>query len=423
MRAFLTLWSGQLVSTIGSGMTAFALGLFVYQRTNSTTDFVLIFLSGMLPRALFSPIAGVLADRFNRRALMALSDLGSIAGLLFAIGLSTAGYLEIWHIYLVTGIGAVFSALRVPTYTAIAGSLASKERTGRVGGMIQLSEAVGQVVAPVVAGALVAAFAIKTVLWIDLATFLFSLVTLFVVRIPKLAQEVGEGRSFLDDARAGWIYLQERPGLLGLLFVFVVGNFFIGNAQALLTPLILGFSSAQALGAILSVGGSGMLLGGILMSLWGGGERRVKTILTAYFTLGLGVALAGLTSLESVTGGALFIAYFSLPFVIGTTNAVLISKVAREMQGRVFSLRVALVTLSFALAFVTAGPLADGIFKPAMAPGGPLSGLLGSLIGTGEGRGLGLMFILLGIFAMITAAVAWTFPRLRNLEAEIPDVG
>lgn len=164
-----------------------------------------------------------------------------------------------------------------------------------------------------------------------------------------------------------------------------------------------------------------MVLGGIALSVWGGGKNRIYTILGFYILLGLGITLAGVSPTTLIVGAALFLAFLSLPFIIGTTNAILISKVARDVQGRVFSLRVMLVTLSFTSAFVTAGPLADKVFEPLLAPGGALASSLGIIVGVGDGRGIGLMFILFGILAMITAVSGFLYPRLRNVESELPD--
>jgi len=121
-------------------------------------------------------------------------------------------------------------------------------------------------------------------------------------------------------------------------------------------------------------------------------------------------------------GAALFFAYLSLPFVIGTSQAVLSSKVAHALQGRMFALRVLLVTTSFTIAYLTAGPLADTIFEPLLAPRGPLADSIGSVIGVGPGRGIGLMFIVLGLLATLTALVGYAYPRLRQIEVELPDV-
>lgn len=421
MRDFLVLWLGQLVSIIGSGISAFALGVYVYQRTNSATDFALVFLAGMLPRALFSPIAGVLTDRVDHRQLMVVSDLGAMVASGIAVVLAASGRLEVWHVYLVSFMTSAFSALRVPAYTASAGVMVPKAQHGRVGGMIQLSDAIGQIIAPMAAGALISAYAMVSVLLIDLLTFVVSLITLFIAVFPKTTQVAQKRGSFLGDIREGWDYLAARPGLLGLLIVFGIGNFFVGNAQALLTPMILGFASTKELGAIMSAGGVGMVLGGIALSVWGGGKNRVYTILGFYVLLGLGITVAGLVPSPLIVGAAMFLAFLSLPFIIGTTSAVLISKVARQVQGRVFSLRIMLVTLSFTLAFVTAGPLADKIFEPLLVPGGALALSVGKLLGVGAGRGIGLMFVILGILAMLTALTGLASVRLRNVETELAD--
>lgn len=423
LRQFLIVWLGQLVSTIGSGMTGFALGVSVYARTGSTTDFALIFLAGMLPRVLLAPLAGVLADRWNRRRVMILSDLGAALSTLVALTLALSGQLQLWQIYLVTAATGAFGALRVPAYIASAATLVPKDQYGRIGGMLQLSDALGQLVAPVVAGALMATFRLPSVLLIDLASFSVALLTLAITRFPHVeAPTQARQGSLVREALGGWDYLVARQGLLALLIVFAIGNFFVGNAQALLTPMILSFSSPATLGIVLSVGGAGMVIGGVTLSVWGGGKRRIRIVLGAYALLGLSILAAGLTPSPIVVGAALFFAYLSLPFVIGASQAVMSSKVAHTVQGRVFALRVLLITTSFTIAYLTAGPLADSVFEPLLAPGGPLAGSIGSLIGVGPGRGIGLMFIVLGLLATLTAVVGYTYPRLRRVEVELPDV-
>jgi len=423
LRRFLVIWLGQLVSTIGSGMTGFTLGVSIYAQTGSTTDFALIFLAGMLPRALLAPLAGMLADRWDRRRVMILSDIGAALSTLVALILALSGQMVVWQIYLVAATNGVFGALRVPAYIASASTLVPKEQYGRIGGMLQLSDALGQVVAPVVAGALIASVRLPSVLLIDLASFGIALLTLAITRFPRLEApaQAREG-SLVREALVGWDYLVARPGLLALLIVFAIGNFFVGNAQALLTPMILSFSSPATLGIVLSGGGAGMVLGGVTLSIWGGGKRRIATVLGAYALLGLSILAAGLAPSPIVVGAALFFAYLSLPFVIGASQAVMSSKVEHTLQGRVFALRVLLITTSFTIAYLTAGPLADTVFEPLLAPDGSLAGSIGSLIGVGRGRGIGLMFIVLGLLATLTALVGFAYPRLRRVEVELPDV-
>jgi MFS family permease len=404
-------------------MTGFALGVSVYAQTGSTTDFALIFLAGMLPRALLAPLAGVLADHWDRRRVMILSDLGAALSTLVALALALSGELQLWQIYLVTATNGAFGALRVPAYIASASTLVPKNQYGRIGGMLQLSDALGQVVAPVVAGALMATFRLPSVLLIDLASFGVALLTLAITRFPDL-EAPGQARrgSLVREALGGWDFVAARPELLALLLVFAIGNFFVGNAQALLTPMILSFSSPATLGIVLSVGGAGMVVGGVTLSVWGGGKRRIRTVLAAYALLGLSILATGLVPSPLVVGAALFFAYLSLPFVIGASQAVMSSKVTHAVQGRVFALRVLLITTSFTIAYLTAGPLADSVFEPLLAVGGPLAGSIGSLIGVGPGRGIGLMFIVLGLLATLTALVGYAYPRLRRVEVELPDV-
>jgi hypothetical protein len=404
-------------------MTGFALGVSVYARTGSTTDFALIFLAGMLPRALLAPLAGVLADRWDRRRVMILSDIGAGLSTLVALILALSGQLQIWQIYLVTAATGAFGALRVPAYVASAATLVPKQQYGRIGGMLQLSDALGQVIAPVLAGALIATVRLPSVLLIDLVSFGVGLFTLMITRFPHVeAPAQARKESLIREALGGWDYLVARPGLLALLFVFAIGNFFVGNAQALLTPMILRFSSPATLGVVLSVGGAGMVVGGVTLSVWGGGKHRIRVVLGTYALLGLSILAAGVAPSPLVVGAALFFAYLSLPFVIGASQAVMSSKVAHAVQGRVFALRVLLITTSFTIAYLTAGPLADTIFEPLLAPGGPLADSIGSVIGVGPGRGIGLMFIVLGLLATLTSAVGYAYPRLRHIEVELPDI-
>lgn len=423
LRTFLIVWFGQLVSIIGSGMTTFALGVYVFQQTGSATQFALMALFGMLPRVLLSPVAGVLADRWNRRKIMMVSNVGAMFSNLLVLLFLGQGPLALWQVYLATALNAGFSALLVPAYIASATLLVPKAHYGRVNGLVLLADALGQVVAPMLAGLLVSVIQIQGVILADLSTFIVAFMSLVWVKFPH-PEAHGAGAkkgSLLAEAGTGWRYLTARPGLLGLLLFFVIGNFFVGNAAALLTPLILNFTTPQVLGRVLAVGGLGLLSGGITMSIWGGGRRRIYAVIGFYILLGVGILLTGLHPSAVMVAVGVFLAYLSLPFVIGASQAILQSKVAPEIQGRVFSLRIMLVTASFTLAYLTAGPLADWLFEPLLAVDGPLAGTIGSVLGSGPGRGIGLMFVVMGVLAVFTAIGALIYPRLRLVEAELPD--
>ena len=299
MKTFLVIWFGQLISTLGSGLTGFALSVYVYQRTGSVTQLSLTLLAATVPAVLFSPLAGAVVDRSDRRWVMVLSDTGSGLSSLAIWLLLAVGQLEVWHIYVANAANATFGAFQRPAYMAATTLLVPKQHYGRASGLVQLGGALGQILAPLLAGFLIAAIRIEGVILIDFATYGLAILTLSLIRIPR-PQATGEGDrggdSLLRQAAYGWFYLKERPGLLGLLLLFAFVNFALGFHSALLTPLVLSFATTEVLGILVSVGGIGLLAGSLVMSAWGGARRKVDSLLAAIFLSGLCLSLMGLRS-------------------------------------------------------------------------------------------------------------------------------
>ncbi len=424
LQVFILIWFGQLVSLIGSGLTSFALGVWVYQSTGSVTQFALISLSTTLPLIAISPLAGALIDRWNRRWVMILSDSGAGLSTLAIALLLAAGHLEIWHIYLATAVSSSFSAFQWPAYTATTTLLVPKQHLGRTSGMTQLGRAVAQLISPVLGGVLLVTIQLQGLILLDFATFLFALVTLLSVRFPKAksiaTREAGKG-SLLRETAYGWTYITARPGLLGLLIFFAASNFLLGVVQVLVTPLVLSFASPAVLGTVLSIGGSGMLVGSLVMSTWGGPQRRMNTVFGFTLLIGLCILAAGLRPSAPLFALAAFLFFFSLPIVNASSQAIFQRKVAPDVQGRVFALNGAIAGAAMPLAYVVAGPLADQVFEPLMAPDGIFARSIGRLIGVGPGRGIGLLFIVMGALTMLATIAAYQYPRMRLVEDELPD--
>jgi len=425
MRAFSVVWIGQAVSLLGSSMSGFALGVWVFLETGSAVGFTLTLLLNMLPKALLAPVAGVLADRHDRRWIMILTDLGAglataIAAILFVTGKLTAG-----HVYALTAWNAAASALQAPAFGAAVTQLVPKEQFGRANGMVQLGEAVAQIGAPVLAGAMLGPFGLAGVLLTDLATFLFAVSTLLWARFPPVPaaqrEETIEHANWASQVGEAVRYLRARRGLAGLLTTFALVNLFVGVAEAILTPMVLHFTTPKVLGLIMTVGGLGMLIGSLIFTATGGGARKSFALFGAYTLLSIGVILAGLKPSAELVGVAVFLAFFALPTVMGASQTILQAKVAPAIQGRVFGLRIALNTLAFAVAYSLSGWLADHIFEPFMTSGSWLAELVGRVIGFGPGRGMGLLFILTGVLATITALSGLVSPRMRRVELELPD--
>lgn len=424
MWIFIIIWFGQLISLIGTTLTDFALGVWIFQQTGSVTQFALITVTTLLPGILISPIAGTLVDRWDRRLAMLFSDCGA-ALCTFAIFLLLLGNrLEIWHIYLLTALSSLCNAFQWPAYTASVTLLVPKKHFGRASGMMQISEAVAQIISPVLGGFLLLTIQIWGIILIDFVTFLFAVFTLLCVRIPRPTPSAGKpGKgSLLNEVVYSWRYLTERHGLLGLLLFYVVIEFTLGTVVTLVTPLVLSFASPAVLGTILSVAGIGMLLGSILMAVWGGPQHRVMGILGFTLVQGMILLTGGLRPNVFLIGGAAFLFLFVNPIVVGCDQVIWQRKVAPDVQGRVLAIHRMASWGSLPFAALAAGPLADYIFEPLLAIDGPLAGTIGRIIGAGPGRGIGLLFIVMGILTILASCAGYLYPRLRLLERELPDM-
>lgn len=425
MKKFVIIWVGQIISLVGSGMTSFALGVWIYQRTQQATPFALTILFATLPRLLLTPVAGSLADRWNRRWLMILSDTGNALVTLSVIILVTLGNLQIWQIYIIAAVGAVFSAFQEPAYLASISMLVPKEQFVRSSGMISLSNALEGLLAPLLAGVLFTQIGLPGILLIDVGTYFIAVGALMFVDIPQPPAppaRPGKRSDVWCDLQTGWNYLRQRPGLLNLLLYFAFTNFAFNISAVLMTPLVLSNNSPVALGAVQMALGGGLMVGSLLVTTWGGYKRRILNVIWAITLANFGLFIAGLNSSALVIGAGLTLLEFFIPFASSASQAIFLSKVDPGLQGRVFSVRLLVSRSMMPLAYLLSGFLADRIFEPLMKPGGVLSAsILGGILGVGEGRGIGLMFILSSLVLWLVTGLAYANPRLRNVEAELPD--
>jgi hypothetical protein len=355
---------------------------------------------------------------------MILSDLGAGLTTLCLFFLLMAGQLQIWHIYLLTSINAAFATLQWPAFLATTALLVPKQHLGRANGLVQLGGAVSDILAPSLAGALVGTIYLQGIILIDFVTFGFAVFTLLLVRFPA-PRAAPDSRSTAGSLRRdltfGWTYISTRPGLLGLLVFFAIVNFLWGMVGALITPMILGWTSSHVLGMIIAIAGAGMLGGSLLMSIWGGPKRRINGVLHFELLGGACFILMGLSpSFWPVAAGA-FGAHVTIAIVYGSNQAIWQTKVAPDVQGRVFATQQMVARAAAPLAYLLAGPLADRIFDPLLAPGGLLAGVVGPFLGVGPGRGIGLIFVLMGLALIIITLLGRLNPHIRHVEDELPD--
>lgn len=422
MGTFLLIWFGQLLSVTGTELTSFALGVWVFRETGSVTQFALISVSVILPSILIAMLAGTFADRFNRRTILIMSDLvAGLSTLILALLLATHR-LEIWHIYISVAVRSLCDGFRSPALKASIPLLVPQQHLSRANGLMQMSQAAALIVPPLLAGLLVPLIQLQGVIMIDFATFLFALVTLLFFHIPNPQQQQQEARSFVQDMLYGWRYIARRPGLVGLLIMFAASNLLLGIVSVLITPLVLATSSTTALGTVLSMGGVGLLVGSVLMSVWGGPKRRMAGILGFMLLDGLCVMFGGVRPLVPLFAVSAFGFFFGLAILNTCSWTIWQTRVALDVQGRVFATLQMIALSSLPAGYLIAGPLADRVFEPLLAVNGPLAGSVGTLIGVGAGRGIGLLFFVAGLLMLIVTAWGYLNPRIRLLEDELPEV-
>ena len=422
-RAFYALAGGQFVSTIGSGMTRFGLGLWVLDRTGDVTAYTTLLFAAILPLGVASLLVGPLVDRWNRRWTMIFANAGASGPTLFVALLYYTDALTVWHLYIALVVNGIASAFILPALEASTPMLVKPDRLGNASGVTAMLQSVDAILSPILAVPFYLTFGLGIVFAVDFATFGISIFALVLSIIPQPARVLEEaGASIWSEFRFGFRYIVERRPFLYLIF-FVTASMLLmpGFGYALATPLALSFSNETGAAVMMTSFGVGSLVSGALLAVWGGPKRRMDGILGAMALAGLGAVVVGLRENLPLTAAGVFIIGFGFVFAIGLNRVIWQAKAAPDVLGRVFSLRVMLGVCAMSLGVLTAGPLAEHVFGPLMAHGGSLAGSVGSLIGVGADRGMALIYIISGVSLVGLAVASLMIRPIWRLEDVLPD--
>jgi MFS family permease len=409
-------------------MTRFALIIWAFQQDGSATTIALMGFFAFVPFVVTSPFAGVLVDRWPRRTVLILSDLGAALTTTLLLVFMAMGELEIWHLFMAEALTGFFDAFQVPAYDAAITQLIPKKHYSRASGMRSLAFSGADVAAPVLAGALLALISIRGVLIVDLVTFMVALGTLLIIRIPDLpAEEVQSEQSVStwQQVQFGFRFILERRGLFGLMLIMAAINL-IGSLTylALLPTMVLARSGGDelSLAAVQSALGIGGVVGGLVLSAWGGPRRRLDGVLIgAAISFLAGDFLLGTGQTQTVWIIGAFVAAIFIPIILGMDRAIWQSKVPPRLQGRIFATHGMVRRVTIPLGYLLAGPLADWVFEPAMASGGWLADTFGPLVGVGPGAGMGLMFVCTALIGCTISLSGYLYPALRRVDMDLPD--
>lgn len=416
---FLIVWFGQLISMIGIGLTAFSLGVYAFETTNTATAVALITLFAFVPNILLRPIGGVLADRYDRRLMMIVGDLGAAIGLMFILMMMLTNNIELWHIYVGVSISSIFSSLQAPAYRASATDLLEEKDFSKGSGLVQLAESAKFLFSPIIAGILLSITTIEIILVINIMTYLVAILAVFFIRKKLIAASQNEERKpWYYEIIEGWNTIKNNRGVLLLVIIVSIITFYLGFLETLIGPMLLSFTTAKTLGMFQSISAIGMLITSLLIGMFSLTKRYSSMLVMGLVLAGFAFAMLGTTTNIYMLIFAGFLFLGSLPFVNTSADVLVRRNIPNDKQGRVWGIIGILSQIGFIIAYSTAGLLADKVFNPLLVEGGKLAGSVGSVIGVGPGRGIGLLFIIAGFFVVVVALLTSRIRAIQALDEE-----
>ncbi len=367
MAPFAMIWGGQAVSRLGSTIARFALIWWLTERTGSATVLATASLAAIFPQILFGPLAGAYVDRWDRRVVMVVAD-GFIA--LVSLGLAYlfwADLLRVWHIYAVTLARALGRTFHIPAMSTATTLLVPKDHLARVAGFNQALTGIASIAGPPLGALVLSLLPLHHVMLVDVGTALVALIPLCLIRLPQpQCDPQGPHRpSIWEDVREGLAYLRPRKGLLGIMVMAALCNFVANPVYALLPLLVKQHFAGGAghLSSMQAMQGLGLIVGGLLLSVWGGFRRHIYTSLAGLIVQGVMILVVGLTP-----RGAFWLAALSWSigacmnvFYNGAEAAILQSTVPVALQGRVLTVMQSSVWIALPLSLLIAGPVADRV--------------------------------------------------------------
>jgi diaminobutyrate-2-oxoglutarate transaminase len=427
--AFALLWLSETAFNLGSTLLSFALGVWIFQRTGSAAQFSGAIVAALFPALLMTPVAGALADRFDRRWLIAGCDIASVLMIGLLAWLVAHDELAVQHLYFFNAGTAIIVSLRKPAYAAAFGAIVPRDRLTQASGLLGMTQSLQQIGAPLLAGYLMGSVGLTGVVVVEMIVATagtlaaFSALSRATQAIRGMQEPVSlpvfkaTAASFLAAIR----YFKSVPLMAGLAAYGVLQESLLVLAGAMMTPLVLAAHSSEVLGMIMTSGASGSLAGSALLLVTRVARRLMVWVLLADTGLALFVLLAGLTTSPVLWCVCAFFTLFAGSASSGCARALWMRKTPRARRGSILALLGALTLLTICVVMLAGGDLGERVFEPALADGGAWADTVGAWVGTGKGRGLGFMFVVCGAGSFLMSLLALTHGRLRRLDELVLD--
>ncbi len=423
LRTFYTLIFTQTFSLIGSRMTDLALSIYIYNQTGDVTPLALVSVFALLPQVIGASFAGVLADRWDRRYVLMISDAGQAFGTIILLISFLSGGFQLWHLYVIAFIKAWFGVFQSPAFTASVTMLVPDDKRDRTNALQTVTGPLAGVIAPALTGALYAVIGLNGIIGLDLLTFVVAAGVVAFVRIPRPTQTaVGKQMqgTVWKEMVGGLKYLWSWRSLFVIAVQMSLVNFLFAGASMLFTPYLLARTGSEAImGLLLAISDFGMIVGAVIIGAWGGTRPRIHTIMGGILVSSLFLIATGMAQTPLVLGVSVVLMTLPAPMINAAAMSLMQAKVPPDIQGRVFAALGQMSMLLMPLAYLLIGPVVDTVFEPAVAA--PGWERVAPLVGNQAGAGMGLIMMLAGGGLLITTAVVYALPRVRHVESERPD--
>lgn len=415
-RKFLLLWSGDFISAIGSGLTAFGLGVYIFQQTGQASYMALVTLLAFLPSLLLSVPAGVLADRYDRRLLMVIGDSFSAIGLLYILVCLTRGEARVWQICVGVAVSSVFTSLLEPSYKATITDLLTPEQYSKASGLVSVAGSAKYLISPILAGFLLTISDIRLLLVLDIATFFVTVTTTLAVRKGLPSKKTNKAASFVSELKDGFRAVTGKKGVMTLVVMGSVVTLCLGIIQTLASPMILSFAGSDTLGTLMTIIALGMLASSLVLGGLSIKKGYARMLSFSLFGAGVFMAVFGLRENIWLIGISGFLLFAMFPFANASLDFLLRTNIDNGLQGRAWGLIGFISQLGYVAAYAVSGVLADYLFTPLLLPGGALAKTVGTVFGVGAGRGIGFLITMAGLFLCVTAVLLFGIKSIRGLE-------
>lgn len=420
---FYALLLTQTFSLIGSRMTAVAIGIWVFRETGQTAPLLLISFFTELPGMVGGSLAGVLVDRWDRKRVLILADLGQAIGSLLLILSFTSGAFQLWHLYAVALLQGFFATFQGPAESATITLLVPEGHRERANALMEMGFSFAGILAPVLTGFIYAVLGVTGVLALDLLTFVVAASLIAVLRIPRVvatAEGSAEHGHFLAELRAAARFLLHRRPLLVFVVYLAFINFMLNGPLELAIPYLIAVTGSEAqMGIGMGMMSLGAFIGGLLVAVIGGYRPRIRLLLLFTLLNGTMFLAFGTARTLPLLAGSLFLLLLPLAASGPLIKSLVQVKVPPELQGRVFGLQSQLDLFGSTTSFLLTGLLVDRVLVPAV--GTPAWTPFAPIVGAGSGAAIGLVEVATGLIILTVTVFVYSRPAIRHLERDLPD--